>query len=238
MAARRRRREAASAREWRETSARLRRQPDVEVPSEATEARGPLELEAGISPRGKLIGIVVFAALWNGIVSLFLFFVILPSFQSGDPEWLVSIFMVPFVLIGLATIAGVVYQFLAQFNPRPRLTLADGRLTPGSEVELSPGGSAARPGASGASPSSSKVRSPPATAAARTPTPTATCSTPRKSSLSPGSACLERNIAGPSIAARSPCASPEPTMPSFDAGNKQDRVGASRCAATCPSGPT
>ncbi len=105
--------------------------------SEAAERHGTLELEAGQSPTAKLIHVIVFATLWNGIVSLFVFFVILPSFERGDPEWLVTIFMVPFILIGLATIGGVVYQLLALFNPRPHLTLADGHLTPGAEVELS-----------------------------------------------------------------------------------------------------
>lgn len=103
----------------------------------AERRHGPLELEAGQTPVAQLIAVIAFATLWNVVVGIFVFFVILPSFERGDPEWLVTVFMVPFVLIGLATIGGVVYQFLALFNPRPRLTLTDGHLIPGSEVTLS-----------------------------------------------------------------------------------------------------
>lgn len=105
--------------------------------AKVAELRGPLELEAGQTPVAKLVAVIIFATLWNGVVSLFIFGVILPSFKRGDPEWMVTIFMVPFVLIGLATIGGVIYQLMALFNPRPRLTLATGHLTPGSEVPLS-----------------------------------------------------------------------------------------------------
>lgn len=98
--------------------------------------RGPLELESEASPRAKLVGLLFFALFWNGIVSVFLFAVIVPSFRQGDPEWFVTIFMIPFVLVGLGLIGGVVYQFLASFNPRPRLTLAEGYLTLGSETSV------------------------------------------------------------------------------------------------------
>ncbi len=75
--------------------------------------------------------------LWNGFVSIFLFTVIVPSFRRDDPEWFVTIFMIPFVLAGLGLIAAMLYQLLASFNPRPGLTLAEGRLTQGAESSLS-----------------------------------------------------------------------------------------------------
>ncbi len=118
------------------TAARLRRRPRA-GDSADPDRRGPLELEAGQTPLAKLIAVIVFATLWNGVVSLFIFGVIVPSFKKGNPEWLVTIFMVPFAVIGLLAISGVVYQLLALFNPRPHLTLADGHLTPGAEVTLS-----------------------------------------------------------------------------------------------------
>ncbi len=100
-------------------------------------AEGPLELEAEASPAVKALGIGCFALFWNGIVSVFLFAVIVPSFRREDPEWFVTIFMIPFVLVGLGLIAAVLYQLLASFNPRSGLTLAESRLTPGAESSLS-----------------------------------------------------------------------------------------------------
>jgi hypothetical protein len=47
------------------------------------------------------------------------------SWRAGRPEWFLTLFLVPFVLVGLGLIVGVVYMFLALFNPRPRL-----RVTP------------------------------------------------------------------------------------------------------------
>ncbi len=102
----------------------------------AADHSGPLELEAETSPAVKVLGIGCFAVFWNGIVSVFLFAVIVPGFRREDPEWFVTIFMIPFVLVGLGLIAAVLYQLLASFNPRPRLTLAESRLTPGAESSL------------------------------------------------------------------------------------------------------
>ncbi len=68
---------------------------------------------------GKLIGMILIAAFWNGIVSVFLWQIVL-SFRRGDPEWFLCLFMTPFVLVGLGLMAGVVYFLLALANPRPQ----------------------------------------------------------------------------------------------------------------------
>ncbi|MCP3956403.1 MAG: DUF3592 domain-containing protein [bacterium] len=109
---------------------------------------GPLELDAQASPTMKIVGTLVFAAFWNGIVSVFVFGEIVPSFRSGDVAWFTTIFMIPFVLVGIFAILFFLYQVLAFFNPRPQLTLADGHLTPGCETSLrwSFGGRAGRIG--------------------------------------------------------------------------------------------
>ncbi len=104
--------------------------------SRLAEIRGPLELEAQTSPTLKVVGSLFIAAFWNGIVSVFLFGTIIPGFRSGNIEWFPTLFMIPFVLVGLGLIALVFYTILAWFNPRPHLTLADGHLTPGSETTL------------------------------------------------------------------------------------------------------
>ncbi len=136
----------SSGRETPGKAAGRKRRPGVSEPDAATRGRaaaglrahgGTLELQAEASPALKLAGIGCFALLWNGMVSVFVFAVILPSFRRQDPEWFVTIFMIPFVLVGLGLIAAVLYQLLASFNPRAHLTLAQSYLTPGGESSLS-----------------------------------------------------------------------------------------------------
>ena len=101
----------------------------------AAGAKGPLVLEPSAGPVGKLVGILFLALVWNGIVSVFVYQV-WQSWKQGAPDGCLTLFLVPFVLVGLALIVGVPYQFLALFNPRPRLTLTPGRLTLGQASEL------------------------------------------------------------------------------------------------------
>jgi hypothetical protein len=82
----------------------------------------PLVLKPNISPWGKLIGAMIFALFWNGIVSVFVIHII-KSWRSGPFEWFLALFMIPFVLIGLGIIVASVYFLLALFNPRPLITI-------------------------------------------------------------------------------------------------------------------
>jgi len=79
-------------------------------------------LEPAAGPIAKVVGMVLVAAFWNGIVSVFLWQVV-KSFRGGNPEWFLTIFMVPFVLVGLGLIVGIFYTALAAFNPRPKLRI-------------------------------------------------------------------------------------------------------------------
>jgi hypothetical protein len=84
---------------------------------------GPAVLEAGQSRAGKIIGGIIFALIWNGIVSVFLY-ILISEWSRGDRQWFLAIFLVPFVLVGLAAIVMVFHFILAAFNPRPRITLS------------------------------------------------------------------------------------------------------------------
>ncbi len=97
---------------------------------------GPVILKPRYSPLTKLLGIIAFAAFWNGIVSVFVYDVI-KAFQRGRPEWGLTLFMIPFVLIGLGAIVGVIHQFLALFNPRISLKLSPAAIPLGQAAELS-----------------------------------------------------------------------------------------------------
>ncbi len=86
---------------------------------------GPIFLEPRWSPVGKVLGSLLFALFWNGIVSVFVYQA-WQSWERGQPDWFLSIFMVPFVLVGLASFVFVGHFVLALANPRPRLRLAGG----------------------------------------------------------------------------------------------------------------
>ena len=108
-------------------------------------AGGSRELKPRVSPFGRF-GVLVFAAVfWNGIVSVFLFQVA-GEWRQGHQPWMLTLFLVPFVLVGLAILIGVIYSLLALANPRPVVRLTPGVLTPGCsfEVEWTLRGSAGR----------------------------------------------------------------------------------------------
>lgn len=96
-------------------------------------------LERGLaqSPGCKLLASLLVCAFWNGIVSVFLFAVLIPSFQKGDPEWFLLVFLIPFELVGLGLLAWVGYNLLALANPRIRLRIEEQALQPGGQVRLS-----------------------------------------------------------------------------------------------------
>lgn len=94
-----------------------------------------LELEPKSSPLGKLVGGILIAIFWNGIVGVFVW-QWWKSWQAGSPDGCLTVFLIPFVLVGLLLLVNIPYQFLALFNPRPRLTLSPGRLVPGEAAEL------------------------------------------------------------------------------------------------------
>ena len=85
-------------------------------------ARGERIIKPAASALKKFAGIVFAALFWNGIISVFLL-QILKGWHSGAINWFLTIFMIPFVLVGLGLIAGTGYFFLALFNPRPQLTM-------------------------------------------------------------------------------------------------------------------
>jgi len=98
---------------------------------------GPTTLEASASPRGKFIGTTFIALFWNGIVSIFVYHLVSGYQSTGEIEGCMAIFLIPFVVIGLALIGGIFYTFLALFNPRPVLVLQDPRLEPGRTSRVS-----------------------------------------------------------------------------------------------------
>lgn len=109
--------------------------------------RGGLPGGAGAaSPSGKLrpaetrfakvAGLTLFALIWNGIVSVFLV-IIVSEWRHGQHPWFLSLFITPFVAVGLFAIGAAVRQALAFSNPRPRLTVRPPAASVGQPIEVS-----------------------------------------------------------------------------------------------------
>jgi hypothetical protein len=86
-------------------------------------------------PWGKFLGSLLAALFWNGIVSVFVWQLIV-SARRNDFEWGLALFLIPFVLIGLLLVAFVLHSLLALFNPRPRLLITPSDLAPGSSLDI------------------------------------------------------------------------------------------------------
>ncbi|MBN1125311.1 MAG: DUF3592 domain-containing protein [Sedimentisphaerales bacterium] len=100
-----------------------------------TSTTGPVILKARYGRSAKLFGMIFFAVFWNGILSVFLYQVV-QGFRRGRPEWFLTVFLIPFVLAGIGVIIGVIYQFLALFNPRVKLILGSREIPIGGSTQL------------------------------------------------------------------------------------------------------
>ena len=106
---------------------------DSSLPSRQPE--GPLVLSPESTPVGRFLGLLAVSIFWNGIVSIFLGFAI-SSFVRGKPEWLLTLFMIPFVLVGIGLVLGALHALLGIFNPRPTLTLLRSNLCLGDRTQV------------------------------------------------------------------------------------------------------
>ena len=102
----------------------------------AEHSSGPVVLKPHASRWIKLGGILFFALFWNGIVSVFLHEVI-ESWRNGRGEIFLTLFLIPFVLIGLGVIVAFFYQLLALANPKPVITLENGHPRLGEPLTVS-----------------------------------------------------------------------------------------------------
>ncbi|MFP4056250.1 MAG: DUF3592 domain-containing protein [Candidatus Brocadiia bacterium] len=123
---------------------RALRGPPAEAPAAAGAATAaarpavpsaPVTLEARSSAGKKLLGVASFAVFWNGVVSIFVWQVV-KGWQSGSPNWMLTLMMVPFVLVGLGAVGAVGYYALALANPRPIVTAGSTSLPLGGTTPL------------------------------------------------------------------------------------------------------
>lgn len=101
----------------------------------STESAGTQQLKSNSSGIGRVVGVTFVACFWNGITSVFLVQII-KSHQSGNPDWFLTIFMIPFVVIGLGLIFGIFHSLLALANPKLELILSESSPALGETVQL------------------------------------------------------------------------------------------------------
>jgi len=104
-------------------------------PSPAVPVTGPLELKPAATPWAKFFGLTFVTLFWDGIVSVFVFQAV-RMWRAGSPVGCMSLFLLPFVLIGLVLIFAALRQLLVLFNPRLHLTLTPGTLIAGASGYL------------------------------------------------------------------------------------------------------
>lgn len=94
-----------------------------------------LVLTAGKSRWITFFGALFICAFWNGIVSMFVGEA-WSSWMRGRPDFLLTIFLIPFVLIGSIFLVYVPYSLLLAFLARYELRLIPGTLKPGGTATL------------------------------------------------------------------------------------------------------
>jgi hypothetical protein len=85
-----------------------------------------------------LIFVIVFAGIWNFVVS-FLVREVISNWREGLPGchgWFLTFFAIPFVLVGMFTVILPFFLLLKMFNPRPTLTLTPAEAPAGGSMEL------------------------------------------------------------------------------------------------------
>lgn len=101
-----------------------------------TRPAGSTQLKPETSGIAKLIGAICIAIFWNGITSVFVNQAI-QSHQQGDPDWTLTLFISPFVIIGLTLIGSIFYYLFALANPKLTLQVSEASPQLGQTIELS-----------------------------------------------------------------------------------------------------
>ena len=93
-------------------------------------------LPIGTSPGWALFGTLVACVLWNGIVSVFVVIAV-SSYVDGDPDWFLTLFIVPFLVVGIILIVVLVRQLLVTTGIGPTMVeISDHPLVPGGRYRF------------------------------------------------------------------------------------------------------
>ncbi|MEM9414317.1 MAG: DUF3592 domain-containing protein [Planctomycetota bacterium] len=92
-----------------------------------------------LRPRGQrlggAVGLLLFGLIWNGIITIPITQVV-GSWRSGDPDICLSLFMIPFVAVGVGVMVMWVRQLMLVFAPVIELELSRAVVQVGETVEI------------------------------------------------------------------------------------------------------
>ena len=103
-----------------------RRRPKFpNVPDDTDVANNPgntleFRLPIGTSPGWALFGMLLACLFWNGIVSIFVVLAV-GAHLDGNPDWLMTLFIIPFVLVGIVLIVIFIRRLLVTTGIGPTL---------------------------------------------------------------------------------------------------------------------
>jgi hypothetical protein len=106
----------------------------IAAPRAVGDRNQPLTLKPRVRPLTFLIAIGLFALFWNGLISVFVWHAYL-SWRHGSFPFF-GLFLIPFILVGLALAGGAFYFLLATFNPSVSLTLGRGAIAVGESADV------------------------------------------------------------------------------------------------------
>ncbi len=93
-------------------------------------------LPIGTSPGWALFGTFLACLGWNGVVGVFLVLAV-NGYLAGEPDWITTVFLVPFALVGLLLVAALIRQLLLTTAVGPtQVELSDHPLRPGGRYEV------------------------------------------------------------------------------------------------------
>ena len=110
----------------------------IDFVSKSTRPGETVVLKPSASPLAKFLGGLIFSLFWNGVVSVFVVHVV-QMWRSGrgGEKWFLTVFLIPFVLVGIGMVFFTIHSFWGLFSPRVRLRLSQGAVGLGESVELS-----------------------------------------------------------------------------------------------------
>ena len=101
------------------------------------QAAAPQRLKPQTTRIARLLVVVFLAAFWNGIVSIFVYAAIFDApFDNQWGQMGLSLFLIPFVLVGLALIGGCLHTLVSMFNPSVSIALSTGAPSLGGELDV------------------------------------------------------------------------------------------------------
>jgi hypothetical protein len=114
----------------------LRKGKATQKPAAGTTS-SPAVLKARYSPAMKFVRGLCMSLFWNGIVSVFIWLnVQMWMGRERGPKWFLTIFLIPFVLVGVGIIWMTIHAFFGLFSPRAQLRIESDTVALGDSVEV------------------------------------------------------------------------------------------------------